>query len=368
MPDNGSRVVLDRVTKEYQSATAVREVSLEIEAGEFITFLGPSGSGKTTTLNLIAGFFAPTSGDITLDGVSITKLPPHRRNIGMVFQNYSLFPHLDVADNVAFPLVERRVPKAERRERVARMLAMVGLSGFEGRRPSQLSGGQQQRVAIARALIYEPRLVLFDEPLGALDKKLREGLQAELRRIHRELGVTMVFVTHDQEEALSLSDRIAVFDQGGIVQVGTTTELYRRPATPFVASFVGDSNLLSGRVRSLAGGGLVLETPIGEIPLPATAAGRAEATVLLRPEHVKLRSERAGLATEVHAAVEDIAFLGPFTQVSCRTENGETLRMRCPAGEGEHLSPGDRIEVGWRPENVLLLDPETDAETAEVAA
>lgn len=355
MTPNGSRLVLTGVGKDYRGVTALRDVNLEINAGEFVTFLGPSGSGKTTTLNLIAGFFAPTSGDITIDGASITTLPPHERNIGMVFQNYSLFPHLTVAENVAFPLVERRVQKAERETRVAQMLDMVGLGGFGRRRPSELSGGQQQRVAIARALIYEPRLVLFDEPLGALDKKLREGLQAELRRIHRELGITMVFVTHDQEEALALSDRIVVFDQGRIVQVGTTAELYRRPGTPFVASFVGDSNLVSGQIRQ-RGEKQVLEAALGDIELPPTATGRTQGTVLIRPEHVKLHAERGGLGILVHAAVEDVAFLGPFTQVTCRADSGEVIKMRCPAGEGERLSPGDRVELGWRESDILLLD------------
>ena len=357
MSVSGSRLVLSGIGKDYGSTTVLNDVNLEIEPGEFVTFLGPSGSGKTTTLNLIAGFFAPSRGDVLIDGVSITQLAPHQRDIGMVFQNYSLFPHMSVAENVAFPLVERRVPKAERAERVQRSLEMVGLAGFGDRRPQQLSGGQQQRVAIARALIYEPKLVLFDEPLGALDKKLREGLQAELRRIHRELGVTMVFVTHDQEEALALSDRIVVFDRGRVVQVGTTAELYRRPATPFVASFVGDSNLLSGPVV-VAGGSRFLDIPMGRIPLPHTAAGREHATVLVRPEHVKLRSEHGGLATEIFAEVIDLAFLGPFTQVTCLTESGDHLQMRCPAGEGEHLAAGDRVELGWRAADVLLLDTE----------
>jgi len=359
MPDNGSRLVLKDVGMDYRGVPALRDVNLDVEPGEFVTLLGPSGSGKTTTLNLIAGFFEPTYGDISIDGVSVTKLPPHRRNIGMVFQNYSLFPHLDVADNVAFPLVERRVSRAEREERVAAALDMVGLSGYGHRRPNELSGGQQQRVAIARALIYQPRLVLFDEPLGALDRKLRESLQSELRRIHRELGVTMLFVTHDQEEALALSDRIVVFDQGRIVQVGTTAELYRRPATPFVASFVGDSNLIRGHVVR-SGDGFALDSPLGRIPLPVTADGRAEATVLVRPEHVKLRSERAGLALELQAEVEDVAFLGPFTLVTCRTEAGERIKMRSPAGEGETLLPGDRVDLGWESRHVLLLD---DADT-----
>ena len=240
----GAEIVLEGVSKHYPKSIALDNVSLHIRAGEFMTFLGPSGSGKTTTLNLIAGFTELTTGSVSIDGKQMEKVPVHKRELGIVFQHYALFPHLSVFDNVAFPLSERRVPKSEQKERVLAALATAGLTGFEDRFPKELSGGQQQRVALARALVFEPRVLLLDEPLGALDKKLREQLQLELRRVHREVGRTFVFVTHDQEEALTLSDRIAVFSTGRIEQVGTAQELYENPASRFVAEFIGESTVI----------------------------------------------------------------------------------------------------------------------------
>lgn len=243
----GAAVRLHGLTKRYAGRAAVDEVSLDIEVGEFMTFLGPSGSGKTTTLNMIAGFTRATEGSITVDDTNVADLPPHRRDLGMVFQHYALFPHMSVAKNVAFPLEQRKVSKPEIARRVTEALRMVQLDSMADRLPSGLSGGQQQRVALARAVVFNPRVLLMDEPLGALDKKLREQLQTEISRMHRELGITFVFVTHDQEEALALSDRIAVFNDGRIEQVGTPEELYERPATLFVAQFLGESNVFPGR-------------------------------------------------------------------------------------------------------------------------
>lgn len=242
--NRGAHISLDGISKHYPKSIALDDVTLDIKAGEFMTFLGPSGSGKTTTLNLIAGFTDLTAGSVTIDDKLMDNIPVHKRELGIVFQHYALFPHLSVFDNVAFPLAERKVGATERRERVLNALATAGLQGYEDRFPKELSGGQQQRVALARALVFEPRVLLLDEPLGALDKKLREQLQLELRRVHRDVGRTFIFVTHDQEEALTLSDRIAVFNEGKIEQVGTAEDLYERPASRFVAEFIGESTVI----------------------------------------------------------------------------------------------------------------------------
>src|SRR5580658_6506385 len=240
--NQGAAVFLSGLEKRYGSVGAVCGVSLDIRSGEFLTLLGPSGSGKTTTLMMIAGFETPTGGDIAIDGTSVVAMPPYRRNIGMVFQNYALFPHLTVADNIGFPLKQRGVGKAERAKLVGEALELVHLPGYGERYPRQLSGGQQQRVAFARAIVFKPRLLLMDEPLGALDKQLRENLQLEMRRLHADLGITFIYVTHDQEEALIMSDRIAVMNEGRIVQLGKPEQLYDRPCDQFVASFIGESN------------------------------------------------------------------------------------------------------------------------------
>ena len=253
------------IRKVYGPVTAVKNVNLDVAEGEFVTFLGPSGSGKSTTLYILAGFQDPTEGDILLKGKSLLATPSHKRKIGMVFQRYTLFPHLSVGENVAFPLRIRRLPQAEIAERVKSALNLVRLEGFEDRMPAMMSGGQQQRVALARALVYEPPVLLMDEPLSALDKKLREEIQFEIRRIHQETGVTILYVTHDQEEALRLSDRIAVFSQGEIDQVGTGPELYAKPATRFVAGFIGDSNFLDAEILSMNGDRTRLRLPGGEI-------------------------------------------------------------------------------------------------------
>ncbi len=246
---NGAEIELIGLTKHYPKSVALDDVNLTVEAGEFMTFLGPSGSGKTTTLNLIAGFTDITSGSVYIDGKLVDNVPVHKRDLGIVFQHYALFPHLSVLDNVAFPLEQRKVPKAEIKQRVSAALATAGLAGYEDRFPKELSGGQQQRVALARALVFQPRVLLLDEPLGALDKKLREQLQLELRRVHQEVGRTTIFVTHDQEEALTLSDRITVFNHGRIEQVGTAKELYETPASRFVAEFIGESTIIEDPER-----------------------------------------------------------------------------------------------------------------------
>src|ERR1700761_91584 len=272
----GASVALNNLEKRFDGVGAVRGISLDIQSGEFLTLLGPSGSGKTTTLMMIAGFETPSAGDIAIDGTSVVAMPPHRRNIGMVFQNYALFPHLTVAENIGFPLKQRGVPKAERTKLVGEALELVHLPGYGGRYPRQLSGGPQQRVALARAIVFQPRLLLRDEPLGALDKQLRENLQLEMRRLHADLGITFIYVTHDQEEALTMSDRIAVMHEGLIAQIGCPEELYDRPCNRFVAAFIGESNFLPGIVHGFQDNDIVVASCGGTL-VRAVAAGRPSA-------------------------------------------------------------------------------------------
>ena len=346
-----------RLRQVYGSVVAVDEVSLEIPEGEFLTFLGPSGSGKSTTLYALAGFNEPTSGDILLRGGSILSTPSHKRNIGMVFQRYTLFPHLSVRENVAFPLRVRKRPEAEVAARVDRMLALVRLEGYGERMPGHLSGGQQQRVALARALAYDPPVLLMDEPLSALDKKLREEIQVEIRRIHRETGVTILYVTHDQEEALRLSDRIAVFNHGRIEQVGSGRDLYHNPATRFVASFIGDSSFLDVAEAKIAGergrvvfpdGTVVADLPVHRSAAAAGAAGQ----VMVRPQSLRLAGQGEGLPVRVL----DVTFLGDSSTVQFRTGWGQEIWMRAGAGAISGLAADGACHVTWNPaESHLFL-------------
>ena len=283
------------IGKTYDGVTRiVDELDLDIERGEFLTLLGPSGSGKTTTLMLLAGFETPTAGEILLEGKPLSRVPPHQRNIGMVFQNYALFPHMTVAENIAFPLSVRGVSAADIAKRVERALDMVQLGGFGARRPAQLSGGQQQRVAVARALVFEPKLILMDEPLGALDKQLREQMQLEIRRLHQRLGVTMVYVTHDQAEALTMSDRIAVFHRGKIQQLDTPEQMYENPKNAFVARFIGENNRLDGRLETNEDGRCTIRLAAGDTRIDGTLVEPVKngdaVTVSLRPERVQIRA------------------------------------------------------------------------------
>lgn len=351
----GAAVRLRELTKRYGDRAVVDGVSLDIEVGEFMTFLGPSGSGKTTTLDMIAGFTRASGGAITVDGTDVVDLPPHRRDLGMVFQHYALFPHMTVARNVAFPLEQRKVPKAEIARRVARALRMVELDGMAQRLPSQLSGGQQQRVALARAVVFNPRVLLMDEPLGALDKKLREQLQGEISRMHRELGITFVFVTHDQEEALALSDRIAVFNDGRIEQVGTPEELYERPATLFVARFLGESNVFTGRPARPG----VLRCGAHELTLPgAGAAGDGEVALVVRPERTRLLDPDAPVP-DGHDAVDgevvEIVYFGAHRKLRVDLPGGERVHLREPAGRETPVRPGERARVGWPVAHAALV-------------
>ena len=350
------------LTKRYGEVRAVANVSLEVKQGELVSFLGPSGSGKTTTLNMIAGFDEPTEGDILIGGKAIQGVSPHKRDIGMVFQRYTLFPHLTVFENVAFPLTVRGVGKAEIAERVRAALKLIRLESYDERRPSQLSGGQQQRVALARAFIYEPKLLLMDEPLGALDKKLREEIQIEIRRIHERLGVTIVYVTHDQEEALRLSDRIAVFNHGRIVQVGTGIELYEHPANAFVASFVGNSNFLSGRIVESQSGTSKVQLAGGDTIVaparPELGVGSA-ISLMFRPERAILR--RAGEAqaheNRIPGRLLESVYLGESVSHTLMTADGVEISIKQSSG-GEHglgLGFTGDAEVCWRRDQTHLF-------------
>ncbi|WEZ85833.1 ABC transporter ATP-binding protein (plasmid) [Rhizobium sp. 32-5/1] len=347
---------IEGLRKDYGIVTAVQNINLTVERGEFMTFLGPSGSGKSTTLYILAGFENPTAGDILLDGKSLIATPSHKRNIGMVFQRYTLFPHLSVGENIAFPLKVRRWGKAAIDARVREMLRLVRLEGFEERKPAQMSGGQQQRVALARALAYDPPVLLMDEPLSALDKKLREEIQHEIRRIHQETEVTILYVTHDQEEALRLSDRIAVFSKGVIDQIGTGPELYANPSTRFVAEFIGDSDFVTCKILSMRDGLADLSigagAPIAGVPVHGIATAGGTASLMLRPERLTLTRGTAPQAMpSLPAAVLDITFLGSNIHVAASTGSGETLSVRLPFGHPATagLSRGDTVFLGFDP-------------------
>jgi len=345
-------VSLRNLNKHYGDFAAVDNIDLEIQDGEFLTFLGSSGSGKSTTLSMLAGFETPSSGEILVNGQSLVNVPPHKRDIGMVFQRYSLFPHLSVRDNIAFPLAIRKRSAAERDKQVDAMLKLVQLEKFAHRRPAQLSGGQQQRVAIARALVYEPRILLMDEPLGALDKKLREDLQDELRQLHRRLGITIVYVTHDQEEAMRLSQRIAIFSHGKIVGLGTGYDLYQNPPNAFVASFLGNSNFL--RVQAQGNGVASFEGQAVAMRLTPGLAKGQEALLMVRPEKaLALSNEQAALQplpagwNEVSAKVGEVLFLGESQTCSVMTRGGTALTVKALSAAGMPMQPGDEVKVRW---------------------
>ncbi|WP_200330179.1 ABC transporter ATP-binding protein [Leucobacter sp. L43] len=351
----GAALRLSGLSKRYAGTAAVDRVDLDVASGEFITLLGPSGSGKTTTLSMIAGFTAPSDGSVVCDGDEITAVPPHRRGLGMVFQNYSLFPHLNVRENVEFPLRQRGVAKPQRVKRALAALELVELGARANAKPGELSGGQQQRVALARALVFEPRLLLMDEPFGALDRALRERLQIELRRLHRELGITVVFVTHDQEEALTLSDRIAVFNQGRIEQVGTPEELYAQPETLFVSQFIGESNAIRGDVSD----GVFFGPDGIRAPAPATADGSAIA--IIRPERIAINGTPSAAACALAGSVTDLTFLGAQRRMEIATAAGPLI-VRTGVESGAPGIGGD-VTLSWSPEHAAVFsDPSHHAE------
>ena len=356
---NEAFVEFDRVQKSYDGETlVVKELNLAMPKGEFLTMLGPSGSGKTTCLMMLAGFETATHGEIRLDGKGINNIPPHKRGIGMVFQNYALFPHMTVAENLSFPLEVRKIPKAERTEKVKRALDMVQMKEFGGRRPAQLSGGQQQRIALARALVFDPELVLMDEPLGALDKQLREHMQFEIKHIHERLGVTVVYVTHDQSEALTMSDRIAVFNDGVVQQLADPPTLYEKPENAFVAQFIGENNKMLGKVRAVENGEARGEVDgAGEVgALAVNCEGPGKSTMLsIRPERVIIGDDSA--PNRMTGRVQELIYLGDH--IRCRMEVAGTDDFIVKiANSHAHaaLRVGEETSVGWHTEDCRALD------------
>jgi putative spermidine/putrescine transport system ATP-binding protein len=349
---HGAPLQVRRLSKAFGGTRVVDDVSFSVEGGTFLTLLGPSGSGKTTTLRMIAGFEEPTEGDILVGGASITDRPPHRRNIGVVFQQYALFPHLTVFQNVAYPLQMRHTSKPDIAERVRRALGLVRLDGFADRYPRQLSGGQQQRVALARAIVFEPPVLLMDEPLGALDKRLREDMQVELRHLQRELGITTVSVTHDQVEALVMSDVIAVLDGGRLQQLGPPLEVYRRPANQFVADFIGESNLLSG---TLADDAVFTSAKGLRVQTGAGASGAAH--LVVRPEYVRLGPAAAGRANRYQAEVLELLYVGDLVKYRLLVDQRDELVAKALAPSVDQpWKTGQQLTVGWDPADCLTVN------------
>ncbi len=354
-------VRFDNVQKSYDGETmVVKGFNLNIASGEFITLLGPSGSGKTTCLMMMAGFETPTHGQILLNGEPINTVPPHKRGIGMVFQNYALFPHMSVAENLAFPLEVRKLSAADTEQKVKRALEMVRLEDFGDRRPGQLSGGQQQRVALARALVFEPEIVLMDEPLGALDKNLREEMQYEINHIHEDLGVTMIYVTHDQSEALTMSDRIAVFNDGVVQQLAAPDVLYEQPDNAFVASFIGENNRLIGDVVELSGDACKVRMDCGVVidSLPVNVAGQNEkSTLSLRPERVSIDPMPGTLPNVFEAEIREVIYLGDHLRTRVDVCGSNEFIIKIPNAQVHPvLKRGQNITIGWAREDCRALD------------
>ncbi len=366
-PTTSQALVIRDLVKRYGEVAAVDGVDLDVRTGEFLTLLGPSGSGKTTTLRMIAGFTSQTSGTIEIGGSDMSRVPPYRRDVGMVFQNYALFPHMTAGQNIAFPLEMRRMRRPEIKRRVAEALALVRLETFADRYPRQLSGGQQQRIALARAVVFSPRLLLMDEPLGALDKKLREALQLEIVRVSRELGATVIYVTHDQEEALVMSDRIAIFKSGRIEQLGTGEDLYDRPISMFVADFIGESSILRGRLeRSGDGAQLVRNGTRWRVGQPSQVRpgldDGAAGALVVRPERMRIGPPDAAPPSGSNAApatVSAVLYLGSDRKYELALAGGERAVVRQQLGGGEReWARGDKVTVWWPADTgVLVADP-----------
>ena len=361
---NDAFVAFEHVQKSYDGVSlVVKDLNLAIGKGEFLTLLGPSGSGKTTCLMMLAGFETATHGEIRLDGRPINQVPPHKRGIGMVFQNYALFPHMTVGENLAFPLEVRGMARDLREQKVKRALDMVQMGAFITRRPAQLSGGQQQRIALARALVFDPKLVLMDEPLGALDKQLREHMQFEIKHLHESLGITVVYVTHDQGEALTMSDRVAVFNDGRIQQLAPPSDLYERPDNSFVAGFIGENNKLHGVLEDISDGRATVRLNSGEL-IEATAVNvstRGQKTLVsIRPERVEYKPELlpAGAHT-VDAEVLEFIYMGDMFRTRLRVAGSDDFVIKSRNTLGQRmLAPGEKIKIGWAPQDARALDPQ----------
>jgi len=361
MSNNKEFVKFAKVDKSYDGKIlVVKDLNLDIAEGEFITMLGPSGSGKTTCLMMLAGFETPTNGEIYLDGNPISNIPPHKRGIGMVFENYALFPHMTVYENLAFPLRVRKIPKDEIDKKVDKALSMVSLAGYESRMPGQLSGGQQQRVAVARALVFDPAVVLMDEPLGALDKNLRESMQYEIKHIHESIGVTVVYVTHDQGEALTMSNRIAVFNDGKVQQLSSPDELYESPVNSFVAKFIGENNTFRGEVLDLSSDKckIKLETG-GEIianPISVNSKGE-KTTVSLRPERALINPNEK-MDNNHKGKIEEVIYHGDHTRVRLNLLGNNEFILKVPNSSANlDIKLGNEINIGWNSEDARALDP-----------
>ena len=360
MSKNESFVKFKKVDKSYDGEVlVVKDLNLDIAKGEFLTMLGPSGSGKTTCLMMLAGFETPTNGEIYLDDEPISNIPPNKRGIGMVFQNYALFPHMTVKENLAFPLEVRKIPTDEIEKKVTNALAMVELQDFSNRMPLQLSGGQQQRVALARALVFEPRLVLMDEPLGALDKNLREQMQYEIKHIHENIGITVVYVTHDQSEALTMSNRIAVFNDGKIQQISSPSVLYEKPTSSFVAQFIGENNQLKGKIKSISGENCIIETESGEdinaLKINVNKVGE-QSLISLRPERVAINSSEK-FENNFDGKVKELIYLGDHIRSRVEVCGNDQFIVKVPNSYmGANLKEGMTVKLSWKTSDSRALD------------
>ena len=360
MSKKNAFVKFEKVDKSYDGKLlVVKDLNLDIAEGEFITMLGPSGSGKTTCLMMLAGFETPTNGEIFLDSNPISNIPPHKRGIGMVFQNYALFPHMTVYENLAFPLKVRKISKDDIDKKVDKALSMVSLSGFENRMPGQLSGGQQQRVAVARALVFDPAVVLMDEPLGALDKNLRENMQYEIKHIHESIGVTVVYVTHDQSEALTMSNRIAVFNDGKVQQLSSTDKLYEEPENSFVAEFIGENNRFDGEILDVSNGVCKVKIGQGEIlanPISVKSKGE-KTTVSIRPERA-LINPKDKMDNNHKGKIEEVIYHGDHTRVRINLLDNSDFILKVPnSSQNLDIKLGNKISIGWNSQDARALDP-----------